>query len=231
MVREETLPPDLALPPLDARRAPCTCANAWPAPDTFYWGRRPCPAKPAHAPRTGPALAPPTRLGTGVAKQDLGCCFIRTSWKNSGRGGRGPTVTCHLTPSRSLEHTLLPCKHLRHLLQADTARGRAGDSSGRVVPGLSLGTVSHTLGAKRGLVQGIRGAAWAPQLPWGEKPPEEGPLQKRRRFRPLSRWGPSWSWGMPFSASPWAFGPWEGAGVGSACYTPRTQVTVLSPWL
>lgn len=99
MVCEERWPPDPAFPPLDARRAPHTCANARPALGALYWGRRPCPAKPAHPHAPAPPCAPcPPRLGTGVAKQDLGCCFIRTSWKNL--GGPWPPRHSPLAPQR-----------------------------------------------------------------------------------------------------------------------------------
>lgn len=197
--------------------SPHLCERA-ASPGHLILGPQAVPRQARPPPRPGPALRPlPPRLGTGVAKQDLGCCFIRTSWKNL--GGPWPPVTRHVPPSGGLAHTLPPCKHLH----ADLARGRAGDSSGRVVPGLSLGTISHTPGAETGLVQGMGGTAWAPHLPWGERPPAEGPLQKRRQFRPPLRWGPSFEavrgaagpGGCPSQPVPGPSGPgwgqgWEG---------------------
>lgn len=100
MVREETSPPDPALPPPDARRAPRIRADAWPAPGTLYWGRRPCPAEPAHAPP--PAGHRGGQTGSWVL-------LYQDFLEKLGQAAAPPSLaTCPLPPSRGLAHTPHP---------------------------------------------------------------------------------------------------------------------------
>lgn len=173
MVREERWPPDPAFPPLDARRAPHTCANARPALGALYWGRRPCPAKPAHphAPAPPCAPCPPPSWAQGWPNRILGAALsglLGKTW-----AGRGPPSLATCPPAGGW-HT----------------PSRPANTSTPILPGAVPGTVPG---------EWFQGSAWAPsatpQEPrrglfkaWGAPPgPHTSPGEKDHQRKGLSR--------------------------------------------